>query len=264
MVEVTVLLEVELTLQNGESEIRIIEVKLKKPNEFLSKLMNEVTKVFVDDVQLPQGATYRIYILNEKDKQIRVTSSTDTGALFKWHGVYFDTNALTKLRVQIQEEFRSSSVSSMIQQPSSSGLQASQSSKSKSSSNSPPIASDSDDDLIPPTNPTRKPGIRIIKQGKIILKTGDTSLKGIPELKKQFEEREITLTDITAKEIGIKTGLDEEKIKKILEYHDLSDNEANEDYADLVVVKRVLDLFDKYNWDGEKLLADEDNDDEMN
>jgi hypothetical protein len=62
-------------------------------------------------------------------------------------------------------------------------------------------------------------------------------LKGIPELKKQFEEREITLTDITAKEIGIKTGLDEEKIKKILEYHDLSDNEANEDYADLVVVK---------------------------
>jgi hypothetical protein len=44
MVEVTVLLEVELTLQNGESEIRIIEVKLKKPNEFLSKLMNEVTK----------------------------------------------------------------------------------------------------------------------------------------------------------------------------------------------------------------------------
>ena len=56
-------------------------------------------------------------------------------------------------------------------------------------------------------------------------------------MKKVFSGRKIDVTNETAKLIGDATKLDENKIKKIMEYFDLSDKEENKQFTKPEVVK---------------------------
>ena len=95
---VTILVEVEVILTSGESETRIVELVVGGPDEFIPHLLEEVRRAFTDNVTLPLGE-HRIYVLSERDKPIRVTTTGNLDPLFRWKGIHFDNNF-------IQHKFR--------------------------------------------------------------------------------------------------------------------------------------------------------------
>ena len=62
-------------------------------------------------------------------------------------------------------------------------------------------------------------------------------MKDISDLKRLMKDRKIEVTDQTAKIIAQATNLDEDKVKKIMEYWDLSDNDSNKDFTNEEVVQ---------------------------
>ena len=85
----TLLAEVEVITATGESESRIVEFDLDKPDEFIPKLLQKASQCFTDHVRLPDNY-YRIYVLSENDKPVRVTRDVSCHPLFKWHGIFFN------------------------------------------------------------------------------------------------------------------------------------------------------------------------------
>jgi len=111
MVAISILVEVEVFLLSGESETRIVEVSVTSPNAFISKLLAEVHREFTDNIRLPVGNfKHRIFILNEKEKLIRITTAATVEPLFKWNAIYFDNPSM------IQHKFRVCSSFSTIYQ----------------------------------------------------------------------------------------------------------------------------------------------------
>ena len=97
--------------------------------------------------------------------------------------------------------------------------------------------SDSDDSIILLPVTAKKTGITVIKEGNVIIKTGAKCVKDLAALKKMLDERQIETTQQTLKLIGVSTGLDDAKVKKVMEYWDLSDTGINKDFTKEDIVK---------------------------
>jgi len=65
----------------------------------------------------------------------------------------------------------------------------------------------------------------------VIIKTGEKCLKDLNALKEAFDDKNIKTTQATRKLIGVATGLDELKVKNLIEYWELSEVEANKNFA---------------------------------
>ena len=85
----TLLAEVEVITATGESESRIVEFDLDKPDEFIPKLLQKASQCFTDHVRLPDNY-YRIYVLSENEKPVRVTRDVSSQPHFKWHEIFFN------------------------------------------------------------------------------------------------------------------------------------------------------------------------------
>lgn len=258
MAGISILVEVELFLLSGESETRIVEVTVAGPNEFISKLLSEVHKEFTDNIRLPVGHfQHRIYILNEKEKLIRITTAASVEPLFKWNGIYFDNAMIQhKFRVQIFESNQSSKA------PNRTPARAAERTHSILSQ---PGSSRSDSVTKPkkvhfPDPPTEAwtPSPPVVNLTNL---SNPMQIKDVPALAKMFTERHIKVTNQTAALISNATEYDVTKIKQVMEYVDLSDNEMNKDFTRPDIVQRVLQLLVSHDWIVEKLLDEED--DEM-
>ena len=70
--------------------------------EFIPALLAEIRRSFTDSIKLPQGE-HRIYVLNEKEKSIRISNRSNLEPLFKWNGIYFQDNMIQhKFRVSFE------------------------------------------------------------------------------------------------------------------------------------------------------------------
>jgi len=197
--------------------------------------LEQVRLNFTDEVKLSTYNTNpKIFLVNEKDKNVRIPADNSATSLFKWHGIYFDNTqnfVQVKLRIRIEESRGSTEP---LQNPT---MDIDQD-------------SGSDIDLTPMPTP---PGTIVVNhQGDVTVQAPvaapvrpQQNQNNFDDIRKVFQGCEYSLTDENLQEVARVTNYDVSKAAIVRQAVELSEDQNFED---------ILRVCKEKNWNLEAVI----------